>query len=285
MALKHNKKKNAGIVYEQMISVVTRLAASKKYDEAKFVMEVIKKHFNPKSELGKEKKLIESLVRINGLSEKKAEKMFEETIAQACKLNEEKLEKEKQRLITDINKYLSKNLYDIQIPEYKAYASAQILFVESRNNYKHTSPAERVQIRETLLEGMTYSQPEKEEEKIDNLTYKLAVKKFNEKFGKMLSEDQKDILKGYLNFGLNNNKDKFKKLLESKLNKVRLQLAVHEEKDNHRSSDYSGLLTEARSEVEKLKITEINDEAVYKMMRYFDVVEDLNAVLKEDLQQ
>lgn len=278
MAIKHNKKKNAGIVFEQLLMVATRLAASKKTEEVKFVMEVIKKYFHPKTELGKERNLIETMISTRNLDKPLAEEVLTETLKEAETLNADKLEREKQSLISTINKKLSKEIYNINVTDYKLLASAQTIFNEARNNYKYTNPKERVKIKSTLLEHMTQKKEVKEGLAVDDFTYKFAIRKFNKKYGKLLNEDQQDILRVYLMSAVSGNEEELKSLLEQKIDKINLQFAIHERSDKHTSDVYKSLISETRESLKDFSVEIINEDVVYKVMRYFDAIEDLEEI-------
>lgn len=276
--LKHNKKTNAGIVFEQLLATTTRLAASGNVNEARFVMSIIKDHFAPHTNLGKERKLIDAITSPEFSSKEEANQVFEETLKEAATINPKELEREKQALITSVNKNLGQSLYNIKIEKYKDMASAQILFNEARNGFVFTTPQERVRAKNTLLESMTKKVSEDEEEKIivDNLTLKLAVKKFNKKYSKMLNEDQQDVLKAYLGYKASNNSSELESILKEKVSKITKSMNIH--KNNENCSEVSEMLTEAIDKIREFDASNLNEESVYEVMRYFDLVEDLEKV-------
>jgi len=276
--LKHNKKTNAGIVFEQLLATTTRLAASGNVNEARFVMSIIKNHFAPQTNLGKERKLIDAITSPQFSSKEEAVQVFEETLKEAATINPKELEREKQALITSVNKNLGQGLYNIKIPKYKDMASAQILFNEARNGFVYTTPQERVQAKNTLLESMTKKVSEDEEEKIivDNLTLKLAVKKFNKKYSKMLNEDQQEVLKAYMMYKASNNSSELESMLKKKVSKISTSMNLY--KNNKNCTEVSEMLTEAIDKISQFDASNINEESVYEVMRYFDLVEDLEKV-------
>ncbi len=276
--LKHNKKTNAGIVFEQLLATTTRLAASGNVNEARFVMSIIKNHFAPQTNLGKERKLIDAITSPQFSSKEEAVQVFEETLKEAATINPKELEREKQALITSVNKNLGQGLYNIKISKYKDMASAQILFNEARNGFVYTTPQERVQAKNTLLESMTKKVSEDEEEKIivDNLTLKLAVKKFNKKYSKMLNEDQQEVLKAYMMYKASNNSSELESMLKKKVSKISTSMNLY--KNNKNCTEVSEMLTEAIDKISQFDASNINEESVYEVMRYFDLVEDLEKV-------
>lgn len=280
MSLKHSKKNNSAIVFEQLVKVMTRLVMEGKQKEAKIVVDLIKEHFSSKSNLGKERKLIYSLVEASSLSEKDAKEVLAECLTEAQTINKKKLQEEKVALLNSVNSVVGKDLYNVPVDNYKLLASVQILFNEEREGYKSTTPQERVKIKNTILESLTSPLPSQEEQ-VDNLTFKVLINKFNEKYGKVVSEDQRDVLKAWVDFCVKEDSDKLKNVLKEKFNKVNVKISLHEEKVEHK--DYSDLLKEVKQKVLTFDLNkEIDEEMIYETMRFFDLCDDLDIVSDED---
>ena len=180
--LKHNKKRNVRIIYEQLVSVMTRLAANGNTKEARYVLALTQKHFNTKSILGQELKLFETVLTPIGCSKENASHVLNETLAQASKVDQNKIKEAQDALIADIKKKLSDDVFNIPVKEFKSMASAQIMLNDVRGLNFTTSPVERVKLKNFLV-GKISTQPKVlNEEKIDNFTYKIAVEKFNKKY-------------------------------------------------------------------------------------------------------
>lgn len=276
--LKHNKKTNAGIVFQQLLATTTRLAASNHVNEAKFVMSIIKKHFSPKTALGKERKLIESLTSQQSKSKEECVQIFEETLREAATIDPKQLEREKQSLITSIKKNLGDSLYNLKVEGYKEMASAQILFNEARNGFRFTTPQERVQAKNTLIESMVVNVSENKEEvpPISKAVLKVAVKKFNNKYSKMLNEDQQDVLRAYLNYQTTKNSSELENVLKEKVSKLYVSMDLLKEDEN--CSEFAEQLTEVKKKVGEFDCKNVTEDSIYEVMRYFDLVEDLDKI-------
>jgi hypothetical protein len=215
--LKHNKKRNSYIVYEQLLSLASRLSIAKQREELRFVVSIISDCFNKNSLLFKEKKLFESILKTKGLTKEDAGKVLDESIKEASTIDYNKINQEKERLVNIISKQISGDVFDIPIKEYKTLASVQILFNESRNASKvFSTPVERVKIKTVLTERMCKKEIVKSDEKIDSLTYSILLKQYNEKYSKLINEDQKDLLRAWLNYGLDKDKGKIDKVRQNK---------------------------------------------------------------------
>ncbi len=266
--LRHNKKRNAFIIYEQLITVASNLVASNRMNEAKYVISLVKKHYSTSTVLGKELKLFETIFKNKQSSKEQAFSLIEETLKQVGSTSLTEIEKSQNSLLKDINENVSPDLYNIPIKDYKTMASIQILFNEARNNYKDTLPAERAKINNALIERICQPLAE-QEEPIDNFTYKVLVKKYNDTYYKLVNEDQKDILKGLALYRINNDLKQFSTLVESKIQII--QKALSEKKH------YEGI-NEAYQQVIDTKYDFSNEEHIYEIMRFLDLVEDLQNV-------
>jgi ribosomal protein S20 len=110
-------------------------------------------------------------------------------------LNKEEVYREQTSLIKNINTILSSDIFSNFVPNYKTLASIQSIF------NKQNSPKNRVLLEEKLVEFLTSDKKEESfniKDPIDNLVYKSFVKKFNDKYNKSLTENQKNLLTKYV---------------------------------------------------------------------------------------
>ena len=57
----HNKKRNVGLIYEQLIRYASKCILEGKTDRAEIAMQIMKEHFRPGTELYKEFRLFNAL--------------------------------------------------------------------------------------------------------------------------------------------------------------------------------------------------------------------------------
>lgn len=272
--LRHNKKKNTCIVYEQLLTLAARLASQKKANEFDFVVEMTKKYFGPNTALGREKKVLQSIVEAS-CKNGEAEELITEALNEGLRINNERLEREKVALINEINAQIGAELFKIPIKNYKLYASAQILVNETKTGYLHTTAEERVKIKRVLKENLV-KQPEPEEvSEVDNLTYKVLINKFNQKYGPFINEDQKKILSAWIKFLITEDKSVIEPVIKEKVERIQSVVRSSLRNKGHKAADYYELLKEADESLKTKDISIINEDLVYEVMRYFDLVEDL----------
>lgn len=272
--LRHNKKRNSYIIYEQLLTLATTLAAKGKKDEANFTLSFIRDNFSLSSEIGKEIKLFESLLNKKGYKKELASEILNEAFVESKNISPVKIDQEKTKLIENINKHISYDLFDIPVKEYKTMASLQILLNESRNSSCESTPEERVKIKNSLLERMCESNEKKEEDKVDNLTFSLMINKFNQRYAKLMNEDQKHILSAWTNYLITNDEQKMTTVLEEKVQKIKSCFEKSSKQKSQKETEYYPMLKEAFENVKNYK-TSLSEDGVYEVMRYFDIVEDL----------
>lgn len=279
MTLKHNKKKNGAIVFEQLLTLAARLAGQKKLNEFEFVLDLTKKHFGPNTALGREKKVLQSIVE-SCCKENDVEELLKEALNEGGRLDFSRLEKEKISLINEINSKIGQDLFKIPIKNFKLYASAQILVNENKIGYLNTTPEERVKIKRFLKENLTKKDLQEEDVKVDNFTYKILINKFNQKYGPFINEHQKSILSSWIKYLITEDKNILESLLKEKIELVKSVVKSSLKSKSHKAMDYYELLKEADETLKNKDFSNVNEEVVYEVMRYFDLVEELEESCK-----
>ena len=206
MKIKHSKYKNTGILFELLVRQIT--ADTLKGGDSPAI-DILKKYF-VKSELSREYRLYESILKSKVLSESHANVYIETTISNSKHLTRSILKKQKYNLINEIKQnYDLATFFGSKLNNYKVLASIYTL-MESNNT---TSPDNKQLINNkiNLLEHLTKKESNLLESKetvlqefstydkdIRSLTYRILLEKFNEKYDS-LSSDQKQVLKEYIN--------------------------------------------------------------------------------------
>ena len=99
----HNKKRNVGLIHEQLVRYVASSLIAKDKKSAARAVNIITKHFRPESELYREFRLFNALVNLPVGSRNLAERVLEESKKSAVTHDANRLRKEKSLLIKDIN--------------------------------------------------------------------------------------------------------------------------------------------------------------------------------------
>ena len=92
-------------------------------------MNIYKKYFSEKTELGREYKLYEFLLKSSYKSENRANSLIDAVISARQKLHNSVLRREKYNIIKSIKEHYDINkLFSSKVPNYKVYASVYKLF-------------------------------------------------------------------------------------------------------------------------------------------------------------
>ncbi len=209
MAKTHNKKRNVGIIFEQLVKHVSKSFVSNKMSTAKDALNILKKHYSPGSELYKEYRLFNALVKTRGLSGPLAIRILEESRNASKNFDSTKLRNEKASLIRSINHILEdKEFYSQRVDEYRKYATIQTLLNDWRkdnsDNLSRRTLYENEVCKwltsEPMSPGTSNNQSVSD---VNSLTVKIMNEKFNTKYDASLNTEQKSLIREYV-FGLAN---------------------------------------------------------------------------------
>lgn len=216
MSRVHNKKRNVGLIYEQVIQHICKNMLDKDKESARLGIRILKKHFKEGTQLSKEFKLFKALVSTKNVSSPLASSIITEA-KKACNyhFDSDLLEKEKTQLIKELNMTFGKGeIFKEQVSNYRIYATVQSLLNEWR---KPTDNFDRLTDFEVNLHNsLTESESKHETNQslpitYDKLTFNLMNEIFDKKYTNVLDENQKTMI----NFYSNNEDDKLKKVFES----------------------------------------------------------------------
>ena len=282
---KHSKYKNTGILFELLVRQVTSDMMSNQDSKS---VSIIKKFFKG-TEMSKEYGLYNTIINAPKLSEGKAESLINVVLEQSKKLQKDKLSKEKYNLIREIKKHYDvENFFKAKIDNYKLSAAIYTL-IESTNDRNYTDTKTIVVNKLTILEHvtkelMTESKIEKkaveefmkEDKDIRILAYKILVEKFNTQYN-ILSDDQKQILKEYIN-NISDTKQ-LKVFLNNKIEQVKSEIEklVPKIDDKITTIKINEVLNLIQPISERKSIKEDN---LVSLMQYYELVKEIKLSLK-----
>ena len=209
MEIKHSKYKNTGILFELLVHQITQ-DTLKGIDSPS--ISLIKNYFT-KSELGREYKLYDYLIKSKTINESRANLLLSTVLDNSKKLNRGSLKRQKYNLIKELKKHYNlDDFFNVKIPNYKVLASIYTL-IESYNSSESSNPKQIINNKVTLLEHLTKQEIEIENVEKDvleefktydkdlrSLTYMILLNKFNEKYDG-LSSLQKSVLREFISLG------------------------------------------------------------------------------------
>ena len=282
--VKHSKIKNTGILFELLSRQIT-VDVMNGEEKSKSV-EMLKKFFNERTELGKENQLYQVLLKENYNSTRKAEKLVDAVLRAREKLQNKKLRSEKYNLIKEIKEnYKVEDFFRARIPNYKVYASIYKTFLAETTPI--FDPKEEVDSTFSIIEhiirnktkprdtdSQVISEFKREDKDLRLLSYQLMVDNFNGKY-KKLNSMQRNLLKEYINNISNTNS--LREFINNEVKKVKQIL--------------NKILPRVTDDVTKIKLTEaikqtdniqkgkiVKDKQVVALMRYYELIKELHNV-------
>ena len=126
MSKTHNRKRNVGIIFEQLVQYTANAVMYKRFDAAKKSMGIIRKHFMNGSELYREFRLFNALVKTKVDHSGLATRILKEAKDATIKIDQARLRTQKSLLIKDINHQLNETgFYNRRISDYKKRRKAK----------------------------------------------------------------------------------------------------------------------------------------------------------------
>jgi hypothetical protein len=283
MKIKHSKYKNPGILFELLVRQITADTLEGKDSPIK---ELLKKYF-VKTELGKEFRLYETLLKKTSLTEVKANVIIDTLLESSKTLNRKTIKKQKYNLINEIQKSYDLNeFFNHKLPNYKVYAAFYTL-VETYNTQTNIDPESIINNKITILEHLAaapISEKKIKDEVLEEfrksdkdtriLTYRIILENFNAKYDD-LNSHQKLILKELINSI--DNTPRLKEFYTSKLNEIKNQL----EKLNNKTKDpvTKIKLNEVISLIKPVdKTHKVTDDDLVNLLQYCDLLTELEVV-------
>jgi hypothetical protein len=275
----HNKKRNTGLLYEFLIRTISEaLVENDKHTSSK-ALKIIKNSFKPTTELYKEFRLINSIMKTTVSSEAVASSILNEAKSAARTHDVNELDRQKSLLIRSINHQLrNENFYDQHIFEYKTYATLQNLFNNWRNPTSDLSKT--AEYEDQIVKWLVTPKVESTDQIINenstgtnHLLMKVMMKKLSEKYDVALTNEQKNLVKAYAFSTVNENNNTIK----LKLNEIKNKLLISIEEYTLQNPDSQYMkekMTEVKSKLNN-EITEVNDGVVSEYMLYSKLIEEL----------
>jgi hypothetical protein len=278
--LRHNKKRNLGLVYEFLTREVSSALVAEDRPRAARAMEIIARHLSPGTPLHEELSLHRQVMEARGLSERMAKRIIDELKAAGIRLaaTASRREAAKSALIHEMNKRFGKEIFDrYRIAEYTAHASVNILMsrgVDSRLD----ETVEAAKVEEHLLEFLTSkpTDPVKFDREASLYAYRTAVGLFEQEYGKELTQPQSDLLREYVRVSLGGNPAPFKRTFEKQKNELREVLRFRRSDEVFKTdAEMAARLDEALAGLDALDASK--EESVEQLMLYHNLRKEIES--------
>lgn len=281
MQIKHSKYKNTGILFELLIRQITADTLNGKDSPIK---DLLKTYF-VKTELGREYKLYETLLKKTTLTESKANVIIDTLLESSKNLNRGAIKRQKYNLINELkNHYNLDQFFNHKLPNYKIYAAFYTL-LETQNTLNQVDLDQIINNKITILEHLTAApisnlnqdyiaqEISNQDKDVRVIAYKFLLESFNTKYD-TLSLKQKSILREYINSV--DNTPRLKEFYTNTINEIKSELITLNKK--------------TKNEVTKIKINEIiniiqpptktskiSDNDLVDLLQYYDLIKELKS--------
>jgi|TARA_A100001011_G_scaffold363716_1_gene413842 hypothetical protein len=278
MKIKHSKYKNTGILFELLVRQIT--ADTLKGGDSPAI-DLLKSYF-VKTELGREYKLYESVIKSKVLNESRANILISTILENSKKFNRTVLKKQKYNLINEIKKHYNlESFFGSKVKNYKEIASVYTL-IESYNTAELTDIKQINQNKVTLLEFLTKQETSKPTDELMNefsnydkdlrqLTYRVLLEKFNDKYDS-LSIEQKGILKEFI-YSVDSTPS-LREFYNTKVNN--LKEILNNESDNIKDTATKIKITEVAKLLSEIdKNTKVDSDNLVDLLQYYELVKEI----------
>jgi hypothetical protein len=204
MSNPHNKKRNVGIIYEQLLQRAAAALVDNDAKTANICTSIIKKHYRPGTEIFKEFRLFQALLNTTVRSEALGLRIIQEAKRGVHMFSQRQLDIEKSAMIRDINKSLNESgFFNLPIKEYRLYATVQTLM----NDWRKEDEASFVRVVDYEQKLLEWLGADKEQapiledlttKDVSSLSVKLMNEKFEKKWGIKLNDVQRTLIKDYI---------------------------------------------------------------------------------------
>lgn len=286
--IKHSKYRNTAILFELLVRQITLEVLNG--DTTENAKHIVRKFFAPATELNKELRLYELLLKERYNSTHKAEKFVDVILEVRKKMDDTKLLKEKYNLIKEISgKFEINQFLSSPVSDYKVMASIYKIFESGGipdSDVKETFDAKQTIVESIAAKASKQAKPDessvlietyqKQEKDLRLLTYKILIESFNKKYTN-LDVKQKGLLREYINNI--SNTSKFKDYVVAELPKIIQELKQLNTKLSDKVTKIK--LTETINVLDKMKIGKnITDNQVSSLMLSYELIKELKTKVK-----
>ena len=193
MKFRHNKKRNPAFIFEALTREFAKAKLHKDQEKLNRVKREMQEVFNKDGLLYKQLRLYKALTETRDVDYITAEKIIAEVHRVFSSFDQKALYDEQTSAIHKINHELAPTVFNNYVSNYKSLASAYQMFNDNTIGVKDRVLLERKIIQEMVSPSVD----QKEEEPVDELVVKMFIKKFNNTFGNLMTE-QKTLISKYM---------------------------------------------------------------------------------------
>ena len=231
MKFRHNKKRNPAFIFEALTREFAKAKLHKDQDRLNRVKRVMQEVFNKDGLLYKQLRLYKALTETRDVDYITAEKIIAEVHRVFSTFDQKALYDEQTTAIHKINHELAPTVFNHYVSNYKSLASAYQMFNDNTIGVKDRVLLERKIIQEMVSPSVD----QQEEEPVDELVVKMFIKKFNNTFGNLMTE-QKTLISKYMG-SLEDDDTELKIFVNEELERLKEELKENMEIEEFQADD------------------------------------------------
>ena len=213
--MKHSKQRNVGILFEILNHAVLNEISKGHNKTATGIFAVIKKHFMTETQISKAYRIYSQLLYSEARNPYYATRFYSNLVKEYNQtVNDQKLYNENTQLLDEISKVCDrKQIMKVSVPNYKLFASFNILINEGNinNGGQYLSSRDRMTCEQNVFEHLVenkeatrikeanshHTEKTQEQLQTEKMALGIALNNFDQKYGKLLTTEQKDCLVKY----------------------------------------------------------------------------------------
>ncbi len=276
MKVKHNKKRNVGILFSQLSEYISAALVEGREKDAHTALGIVKRHFVKGTELHREFRLFRALVTTSVPNPSLASSIILEAKEASRGMDITRLRQEKSALIKDINyKIAEQGFYSRRVNEYKAFATVQTLLNHWRRKDSDVAIVTKFEtsLHEHLLREKksvaleTLATPD-----VNRLTVQIMQEKLHERYGQVLNESQSALLKQYVfSKQANSTSSMLKSLEQVKVSATTSLSSFEKECDNVVLKEQ---ISAVRKKITELPIEQVDDSVMSQYLTLMKLTEE-----------
>lgn len=280
MSKSHNKKRNVGIIYEQLLRTMAQGLIDNDQEKYNNALTVLRNNFAKGTQLYKEFRLFNALVKTTVDSASLATRILNEAHKAAVGSDSQQLRKEKAQLIKEINHtFDDASFYNQRVDEYRSYATIQTLL----NDWRRRDNADLSRVASYENKVCTWLMKEKasdslgtlKDDGVSNLSVKIMREKFNSKYGDTFNASQQELIKEYVFSKSTGKSSQFKAYLGELKNSLFAELCVYS--DSCDNQVLNEKMDKVKDVIQELKFDTVDDQVISRFL----VVSQLKSELLE----
>jgi outer membrane murein-binding lipoprotein Lpp len=280
MSKSHNKKRNVGIIYEQLLRTMARSLIDSDQEKYNNALTILRNNFTRGSQLYKEFRLFNALVKTTVDTAALAIRILNEAHKAAIDSDRDQLRKEKAKLIKEINHtFDDASFYNQRIDEYRSYATIQTLL----NDWRCGTDADLARVASYENKVCGWLMKEKVNDTLDaikdddvsNLSVKIMREKFNSKYGNTFNTSQQELIREYVFSRSSGKTEQFKSYLGELKSSLYAELCMYSEGCSNQVLNEK--MDKVKNAIQELNYTTVDDKAISRFL----VVSQLKSELLE----